>query len=93
MVENPILEEINQLEDKKYRLYRSLDHFIQSDGIHLGLDQPQVLEIRKTEERLNKLWAEERARDRYWLPRTREGKMNQGNYDRPLRRGIHGYGA
>ena len=45
MADNPILEEINQLEDKKYRLYRSLDHLIQSDGIHLGLDQPQVLEI------------------------------------------------
>ena len=93
MADNPILEEINRLEDKKYRLYRSLDHLIQSFGIHLGLEQPQVLEIRKTEERLNKLWAEERARGRYWLPRAREGKPNQGNYKEPIKRGIHGYGA
>jgi len=86
--ENPVLDEIQRLSNKKFSLYLELDHVIQSGGLHLGDAQSQTIEIRKINEQLVRLWVEERARGKYWIPRLGTNKYSE----KPSRpKGAHGY--
>lgn len=87
-----ILLEIQKLSDKRRMLYLELDRIIHAGGEHLGFAQPQVQEIHTINSELIRLWSEERARGRFWMPRLRQASR-QEKYERPLRRGIHGYGS
>ncbi len=91
MVENLILTEINSLSNRKYKLYRQLDHIIIAGGQHFMTEQPQVVEIKQIETQLRNLWYRRRAEGKYWIPRLREGKRGSESYERRLRRGVHGY--
>ena len=74
MEDNPVMADIQRLSNRRYALYRELDHIIESGGLHLGSAQPQTIEIKEIEGQLMQLWAEERARGKFWLPRLRKSK-------------------